>query len=92
MICMGNENDMSVFFFISLKLMEETLKYTLYKLIQTTLAYIISFFFAKVSDYRAVGLSRHRTIDTHPNEWITVFFFIVHAVMERCEFINGKIK
>ena len=48
-------------------------------------------FFAKVSDYRAVGLSRHRTIDTHPNEWITVFFFIVHAMMERYEFINGNI-
>ena len=50
------------YFLISLKLMEEKLKYTLYKLIQTTLAYIISIFSQKyrtneLSDYRVIGLS-----------------------------------
>ena len=42
-----------------------------YKVIQTSSgAYIFAFhfsqFYAKVSDYRAVGLSSRRTIDTHP--------------------------
>ena len=59
------------FLLFSFKLTEETLKFILYNVIKTTLAYIkFSFFFqfyAKVSDYGGVRLWSHQTIDMHPN-------------------------
>ena len=56
--------------------MVETLKYTLCKVIQKGLFSLIFFpqYYAKVLDYRAVGLSSRRTIDTHPyGPWASIF-------------------
>ena len=50
------------------KFTDQTLNYTLCKAYNVCLHLIFFFsqFYAKVSDYRAVGLSSRRTIDTHP--------------------------
>lgn len=48
--------------------MEEALKYILFEVIESKayLDLIFSQCYAKVLDYRAIGLSSRQTIDTHP--------------------------
>ena len=41
------------------------------------LVFICSQYFAKVSDFRAVGLSSRRTIDMHPIRPMGLLFFLV---------------
>ena len=65
-MCLGFLN--SIIFF---HLAEETLKYSLYKMIQATQAYISSLnllsIFCKSVGLSSIGLSSRQTIDTHPS-------------------------
>ena len=60
----------SKFLFFSFKLTEETFEIHTVQSdknnVSMYLNFIISQFYADVSDNRAVGLSSHQTIDTHP--------------------------